>query len=256
MYGLGIRVGVYIQILTTALIDSFGTPTHSASLSAVNLWFLIALFAALSTILWSPDYYSVEGYIIISLGNGITLIMLGGTLRLYPSNLKDSGLSSFARFILWGVWKMYSAVFWWASLDRATVRPCEVTAVGWFFGNVSLIGWFKTFHKFLNVIEWSIWLFMGIFPYPFGIVLLVYFLYKLDTAKWHPESGKSASRTLIFIDYMFVPIGELHDIVFGKARVCFLCSKDDIVALTVTYYIMQSGDIRPSSANIKEVVIS
>lgn len=212
MYGLGIRIGIYLQLLTTVLIDAFGSPDHAVSITPGNLWFLIAMFVGLANFARDPSFNAAEGYIIVSLGSGITLAIMGGTMSLNPENIKEGCLSSFSRYILWALWKGYSTRFWWEFLDSPQKTGCD--SFGWLFVKVKLFGWFRVFHKVLNICEWVVWGIL-VFPYPFGLILLLYFLVHLDTRGW------GVSKFTIFIDYLFVPIGTVHYIVFGPVTVSF-----------------------------------
>ncbi|KAF8244988.1 hypothetical protein K440DRAFT_635450 [Wilcoxina mikolae CBS 423.85] len=256
MYGIGIRIVIYLQLLTTTAVDAFGDADHAASIAPNNLWFLIAMLVALLLMISNNNFRGVEGYIIISLGNGITLTMMGGITKLYPGKIRESCLSSFSRYIVWALWKGVSAVFWWRLLESSLKEDCGI--FGWFFGRVGLLGLFRTFHKVFNIVEWTLWLLM-MAPYPVGLVLLIYFLVSLDRTEFergrrdgalmhtslaeppnkhtanlrapvttttsvvaHEEVGREQlkirlpSKLAIFCDCLFSPVGEIHDVVYGK----------------------------------------
>lgn len=210
MYGIGIRVGIYLQIFITAMVDAFGTPEHAASIAPANLWFLVAMFVAISTYAWNEGLPAVEGYLLISLGDGITLTVLGGVTKLNPEELEESCLYSFSRYLVWGLWKIYNATYWWKD---PSVTKCGAT--GWLFTSVSLLGWFRVFHKILNLIEIIFWLF-AVAPYPFALMWLVYALIRLDTSDW---GNKKVSKWTMFCDSWFVSTGEMHKIAYGSQKV-------------------------------------
>ena len=67
LYGLGIRIGVYTQILSTLVTKHF-VPTDAAGNSTANLIFLSALLLALlRSILQSTEFFAVECFVILQL---------------------------------------------------------------------------------------------------------------------------------------------------------------------------------------------
>lgn len=184
MYNLGIRIGIYLQLLSTAFVDCFGQPDDAAALGPTNLWFLIALFVALVSATWANaagGLQVVQQYIIIALGNGISLTLLNGTLRLYPEELAEGSLAALSRFVIWGLWKVYTADFWWRTVGTMPPSPDGCPAFGRFFEAVELTGWFRTLHKVFNLVEWLAWG-IRVSPYPFGVILLTVLLVRrIDT---------------------------------------------------------------------------
>ncbi|KAI5837078.1 hypothetical protein DFP73DRAFT_636416 [Morchella snyderi] len=212
MYGLGIRIGIYLQLLTSAFVDSFGSQDHRSALGPVNLYFLMAIFTAMMISMWTNNFDIVGGYIVLSLGNGITMTLLGATIKLDPRKIKEGSLAAVSRLVSWAMWKCCGAIFWWYLLDHSrTAYAPSCTRLGWIFGPIELSGWFQTFHKVLNTAEWTVWL-VGVLPYLFGIYLLLSFLIGFESYEWH---GQRVSKLLLFCDYLFVPIGEIDEIVFG-----------------------------------------
>lgn len=214
MYGIGIRLGIYLQLTVTTIVDVFGSSMYSTALAPTNLWFLFALFVGLLTMLRSREDLAVDSYIIISLGNGITLVLLGGTLKLNPDNIPEGALTAFSRFLIWALWKVASSVYWWYTLDISK-KTQGCSTFGWFLVNVSLVGAFRTFHKMFNALEWACLAFL-VLSYLLGILLLTFLLWRrINTSHWDP----SISKYVIFCDYIFVPIGQLHQIVFGPVSI-------------------------------------
>lgn len=209
MYGLGVRLGIYIQLLTTTIVDVFAPPESAANLAPTNLWFLMAIFIAvqLKSLLFRSCNL-IEAYIIISLGNGITFTILTGTLRLNPEGLKESNLTATCRFLTWGIWKTTSLRFWWLALDESA--GCICPDVGWIFSRVLLNGWFKTFHKVVSTTECVVWLILFL-PYAIGILLAASYVLRL-----------SKRKTQILLSLLSIPVGEMHGIIFGKKNVGFL----------------------------------
>lgn len=212
MYGLGVRLGIYMQLLTTTVVDVFAQPEDAANLTPTNLWFLVAVFVAVQLRrLLSTSSNVAEAYIVISLGNGITLTILAGTLRLHPEGLKENSFTAMCRFLAWGMWKTCSVRFWWVVLDRLESSPCP--AFGWLIAPVRLDGWFRIFHKALNTTEWAIWLILFL-PYVAGIFFIASCVCQLR------DPPKARGR--IVLDLPFVPVEDMHRIIFGNSRVSSL----------------------------------
>ncbi|KAF8466336.1 hypothetical protein BDZ91DRAFT_680976, partial [Kalaharituber pfeilii] len=234
MYGLGIRLGLYLHLIIIALSDILDSNKNSLALTPNTLWFLIALFAALLTMLQNAETYAIETYIVISLGNGITSILLGGTIKIDPLTLEEAYLTSFGRFMVWGLWRVLSTLYWWSAIDVSS--KSDQSTCGnfvWFFLPVNLFGGFRTFHKVMNVFSW-VGLIHSILPYFVGTILLLYLLLRrIDTSKW---ASQGVSKFMICIDYLFVPIGELRKVVFGN-----IAQRTLLVPDTIVIYIKKLG---------------
>ncbi|KAF2191757.1 hypothetical protein K469DRAFT_731947 [Zopfia rhizophila CBS 207.26] len=211
LYGLGVRLGIYIQLLTTTIVDD-ASPERATNLAPTNLWFLVAIFMAVQLKgLLSRSCNLTEAYIIISLGNGITFTILTGTLRLNPEGLRESNLTAMCRFLAWGIWKTTNLRFWWLALDESA--SCICPEVGWLFARVLLNGWFRTFHKVVSTAECVAWLVLFL-PYAIGVLLVVRCVLGFhDIPK---------PKTQILLDLPFISVGEMHGIIFGRNNVGFL----------------------------------
>ncbi|EEP81566.1 predicted protein [Uncinocarpus reesii 1704] len=233
MYGLGVRLGLYMQLLTTTTIDVFAKPEDAADLAPTNLWYLLAVFLAIqSRGFLLPGANPVNTFIIISLGNGITLTVLTGTLRLNPKGIKESCLAATSRFIIWALWKTSSVRFWWIALNHGHSSNCP--EFGWFFSPVHLHGWFKVFHQALNTAEWVLWL-VFFFPYLVGLFFITITIAKLR--------NPPANRSRILWSLFFTPVEEVHRIIFGNVKVrCFLRIH---LLITVTNKVAHPGQNKP-----------
>jgi len=213
MYGLGIRLGIYIQLIVTAAADVLGMQHTSLTLAPATLWFLIAMFVALLTMLRDPSTYAMESYVVISLGNGLTWILVGGTIKLNPLTLRETFITSFGRFLICGIWRIGNSVYWW-TLRSATYKHIEAGCGpwAWLFVPLKLEGWYNDLQKALNVLSW-VFLAYSLVPYIAGSLLLLHLLSKMDIGDL--TERRKLSKTDIAFDYMFVEVGQLRGIVFG-----------------------------------------
>lgn len=229
MYGLGIRLGVYIQLTVSAFMDSFGNQAYSAGLVPSTLWFLLALSVALSMVLYDSNTRSSEVYIIIVLGNAVTTIVLSKMAKFNPLKTTESYLLFLGRLLLWGIWMASTSVYWFTFL-HSYVRESESCGTwGWIFFKVDLYGSFRTFNQVINMVEWVI---LGclILAYLIGAIIFCYCLCRINLEL---QEGRHAqvSKFAILWDYLFVSIGQLRQIMYGVNELGFTlsapCGRDD-----------------------------
>ncbi|KAI5849324.1 hypothetical protein DFP73DRAFT_540205 [Morchella snyderi] len=154
-YGLGIRIGVYLQWITSAVAYGF-LPTEAQSIRGVNNCFQAAMFAGLLfiTITKGSDLYAVEAYIML-------IFCMGGVCS---GDAKEDGIfkvKKFAyykasnigrviRFILNIGFCVYGLWFFFTGMDHMKHPPCSTWA--YFFAKVNLYAWLRTFMKVVFVL--------------------------------------------------------------------------------------------------------
>jgi len=148
-YGIGIRVGTYMQLAITILVNTFGGK-YTSIVAPANIWFLIALFVAMSPSLLGPEPNIVEIYIILLLGNGIVMITLSGCRP------QDTYLTRVSRFVACILWRAYATIYWWWVLPRSTgtTHPSDCGPYGWMLiqANLTNGSWLHTVNKVFNVL--------------------------------------------------------------------------------------------------------
>ena len=215
MYGLGIRLGVYMQLVVSAFVDSFGNQAYSSGLVASTLWYLFALSVALSMLLYNPETHSSEVYIIISLGNAVTTVLLSKIVKFNPLTSTESYLLCLGRLLLWGVWRASTSVYWFTLIHDSYVQGSnECGTWGWIFFKVDLYGSFRTFNKVINVLEWVTLGFL-LLGYLIGVIIFCHSLLRME---WDVKNRVPVSKFLIAFDYLFVSIGELRRIMYGVSH--------------------------------------
>jgi len=220
MYGLGIRLGVYMQLIVSAFVDSFGNQQYSSGLVSSTLWYLFALSAALSMKLRESETYSTEIYIIISLGDAVTTVMLSKIVKFNPLTSNESYLLSLGRLVLWAVWRVSTSIYWFTLLHDYRYGGSDgpnCARWGWIFFKVDLEGSFQEFNEGINLVQWAI-LCVLLLGYLIGIII---FCYALSRIKWDKERPVKVSKFFIAFDYLFVSIGELRQIMYGVSLTHF-----------------------------------
>ncbi|KAF8426532.1 hypothetical protein EV426DRAFT_436543 [Tirmania nivea] len=214
MYGLGIRVGLYLQLCVTSLVDTMGNKELSASLIPANFWFLFALIIALGTMLTDPAIYAAEIYVIISLGNGIMQMIVGKSVKETSTfEFSDGFIVSLSRILLSGLWRALSSVYWFSAMDKAAKGSCE--SYGWFFFKVDLYGKFRTFNNVTNVMV-MIMAAAALYQHSRIMVVFSWFLWrKVNRENW---GERRESKWMVAIDYLFVPMGVLATMIDGEPK--------------------------------------
>lgn len=81
MYGLGVRIATYIQCSLMGLALAFKAPGETRrDISIGNTWFLIAFTTAVWAMLRNPNIEILDLYVVIVLGNGLTVLMFAHSL--------------------------------------------------------------------------------------------------------------------------------------------------------------------------------
>lgn len=177
LYGLGIRIGIYLQTTACTAAVLFGQDRLMTAISYGNGIFQFALVVSLLILTTtSPEFQAVEAAIVVLLAicssiQGFqpfpTPSLEDGTDHPRPSRLVRtqrwivaSGLPFFRQsmeLILYS----YSIWFWFVGLDRLA-HSDSCTSFGFFFAPVDLYGWFRTLGKIYIIAETANQIFMSI----------------------------------------------------------------------------------------------
>ncbi|SPO02386.1 uncharacterized protein DNG_05059 [Cephalotrichum gorgonifer] len=156
LYGLGIRVGVYLQTISLVMASIFG---QTATLNKMNYACGIFQFALtvglciLSTS--SSEFRSVEAALVVllalcssfqapSFADSI-IMRRPWTLKKVQAWVQDAGLPIFRVLVEFAL-ILYSVWFWFRGLDVLS-HSDTCTAYAFFFSRVDLYGWFRTLGK-------------------------------------------------------------------------------------------------------------
>lgn len=188
MYGLGVRIATYIQCSLMGLASTFkAPPAAKRALSIGNIWFLIAFTTAVWAMLRDPNTEMLDLYVVIVLGNGLTVLMCDPGLQIDPgikkfiawpkntrllstcnwNNTQPQGffilfetlLMKFCKILVLALWRACTTVFWWKTLSSSAVPQPGCENYGYLFVRATLEPGapLHTFHKVLNILGWGYW---------------------------------------------------------------------------------------------------
>ncbi|KAI1395246.1 hypothetical protein F4819DRAFT_202782 [Hypoxylon fuscum] len=141
LYGLGIRLGLYLQFLALVL----ARPSVKLAFKAINsstIAFILANFIVLVRQSASRTIFAPEAYLLFFLLVPQLVLNIVGT-NLWGGAIDTRGAIA---VLLWGAFCYYFSWFWWLGLDLLPLSGCD-DEYGFFFTRVSLRGWFRTFNK-------------------------------------------------------------------------------------------------------------
>ncbi|KAI9836179.1 MAG: hypothetical protein M1838_005116 [Thelocarpon superellum] len=146
VYGLGIRVGIYLQ-WTGALIAKFYMPEKARDFLDIDTVFLVALLAAAATLSTTSvsTTYAVEILVLLHIFFGDTYVMLlDKTMR--QSRLSVLGL--YLRFFVIAAMTFFGLWYWYRGIDQFLKTPCGTSA--FLFARVDLFGRARNFYTVLS----------------------------------------------------------------------------------------------------------
>ncbi|KAL7626541.1 hypothetical protein AAE478_003313 [Parahypoxylon ruwenzoriense] len=145
-YGVGIRLGLYAQSLTTLLVTLFVQEEEGLN-RVLSLLLQLAIFAGTLLLTNTGEIHAFEVVIVFWLLVGALSSLAGDQL---------SGVGSFSgtcRLIFYVALSAYSCWFWFAGLDTMQETPCAQVV---FFGGSTIDGWFRTFGKAAAIVSLAI----------------------------------------------------------------------------------------------------
>ncbi|KAL7626542.1 hypothetical protein AAE478_003314 [Parahypoxylon ruwenzoriense] len=194
LYGLGVRLGLYIQLLALTL----ARPSVKLAFKAINtstIAFILASFIVLARESASRSLFAPEAYLLFFLLVPQLIVNIMGS-NLLSGVIGARGVSS---TLLWGAFCYYFSWFWWIGLDVLPMSGCE-DEFGFFFTRVSLRGWFRTFNKVIWTIS-NIAFGMLILIIPFQILFWIYGYRMLRrTAREEHNSSAPAPNSAVLQD--------------------------------------------------------
>ncbi|XXG96430.1 hypothetical protein Hte_002713 [Hypoxylon texense] len=181
LYGLGVRLGLYLQFIALIL----ARPSAKRAFDNINtatIAFILANFVVLIQQTVRRELYAPEAYLLFY------LLVPQLVVNVFGTNLRSIDYRGVIAIMLWGAFAFYYSWFWWVGLDTMKRSTCE-DEFGFFFTRVSLRGWFRTFNK-------VIWTIANI---AFGVMILVIFTQALCgfcTGRYAREKAQNRQRDL------------------------------------------------------------
>ncbi|KAF8246072.1 hypothetical protein K440DRAFT_662314 [Wilcoxina mikolae CBS 423.85] len=163
MYGLGIRLGVYLQTFALLLARAFDITESMEAISFSGCFFKLSMLTGLSVItIASPKFNVVEAGIVVAFtlctheavdfNNETTKPSRWGFIKgLLPILVLSSqiGLSA------------YSIWFWFRGIDWLAHSACP--SYGFFFARVTYFGWFRIFGKIFTIFQFLLLIVLSIY---------------------------------------------------------------------------------------------
>lgn len=148
-YGLGIRIGIYLQWITSSIAYNF-LPKEAETMRGINNCFQAAMFAGLLfiTITKGSELYAVEAFMMLIFCMGG--VCSGDKEKQNYSNHGATTLGSFIRFSLGVAFCAYGVWFTFKGMDNMKHPPCSTFV--FFLVRVNLYGRFRTFWKVMFTI--------------------------------------------------------------------------------------------------------
>ncbi|KAL8672328.1 MAG: hypothetical protein Q9168_003212 [Polycauliona sp. 1 TL-2023] len=175
-YGLGIRIGIYLQ-LTTAIVAKYFHPEAIPENLTANTTFLLALFAAVATATRGFGIRPEEVVILLQLSFGSllsVLLILGGRRRTECSKPHDAvseppPIASYLRLMLSVAICAYAVWFWFSGKDEIKIPGCDTYM--FLLTKVSIFGGVGIFYQVQSAI---ILIPLGILFIWYSVILLWY----------------------------------------------------------------------------------
>ena len=160
LYGLGIRLSLYIQSLTVAIVATFISQSkYNSFLSNTNLSLFISSWVIILKVSISREARAVE--------LGIFPVLIGSAYAAVAILLKNWNTPKF----LWGstLTTLGTASYWlwffWSGLDVLPTSGCS-RDYAFFFAKVDLYGWYRTLLKVAFIIQLAVYTLFGMLTYP------------------------------------------------------------------------------------------
>ncbi|KAJ0130951.1 High-affinity glucose transporter ght2 [Fusarium oxysporum f. sp. albedinis] len=148
LYGLGVRLGLYIQLLTIGVVSSL-LPKSLYSSYFINT--NISLFASTWIIIIKESALRDISGVEINIFSILAATQLGATILLVQRHMAMLPAISMASILINILTSGYWTWFFWRGLDVLPRSACP-DEYAFFFARVSLYDWFRTLSKVFSVI--------------------------------------------------------------------------------------------------------
>ena len=158
LYGLGIRVGIYIQMITVQISAALSEVLREEDrLNEATVVFVISVSSVLVNLIYQNKIEAVETMpVLVLLLAQVHSCRLVNTRGIIPTLIFAVELLGLVGLYVW---------YWWYGMDTLN-RTCPDDKA-FFFAKVSIWGWFRTMNKVLTVFT-AIYGAMAAITYIFG----------------------------------------------------------------------------------------
>lgn len=145
IFGIGIRIGYYTQILAVWFSNYFYF-REAKALRAVNNLFLLALIVVgFIYFINARSTYVVHAFLLLQIGIVIGLVGITETARYATKYRETSRERLLLRMALMVSGALFNVYFWWKGLDVMLPTPCGTYS--FYFWKVGFYGWLRTVMK-------------------------------------------------------------------------------------------------------------
>ncbi|KAI1469386.1 uncharacterized protein F4812DRAFT_327902 [Daldinia caldariorum] len=187
LYGLGLRLGLYLQFIAIVLARPSVKPAFKAITSS-TIAFVLANFIVLVRESASRTLFAPEAYLLFFLL--VPQLVLNVINTDVPSGFVH--IRGTIALLLWGAFCFYFTWFWWVGLDVLPMSGCE-EEFGFFFTKISLRGWFRTLNKVLWTVS-DIGFGMAILSTAFQVVSVSLREWRISPNATDPRQKQAAAR--------------------------------------------------------------
>ena len=171
IYGLGIRVGIYLQWFAYLLATKF-LEERDVDIRDANTMFLLAIFIATAVLPTTnqTQTHAVEGMILLYIffGGAFSVLFPVGPVKSKDLRLRTSFFGILLRFSLVAGMATYSVWFWFFGVKNFVQESCGTYV--FLFAKVSLFGHALTFLKIAGITTMVVY--GGLFLYLYYFVLV------------------------------------------------------------------------------------
>ncbi|KAH6676802.1 hypothetical protein B0J14DRAFT_652208 [Halenospora varia] len=158
-YGLGVRLGVYLQWVATLVAVTTRLRIASQIRTANTVLQLASLAGIFFLTFKRQQVYAVEPLIVIYFSFGASWLLVFVALE-----IKGSINEAILRVLVYATMHGYITWYFWHGIDTMLSSPCGTSA---FFGNnVDLFGWFRTLGKIFTAVGCPVHAFLLLFHLP------------------------------------------------------------------------------------------
>ena len=141
IYGLGIRLGYYSQVLAVWFSNYFFV-SEAKSLRAVNNIFLLALIVAGFIYLANArQTFAIEAFLLLQIGLVISLVGITETTRYATKYRATSRERLLLRMTFWTFGGFFNTIFYWKGINVLLPTPCGTYV--FYCVKANVYGWFK-----------------------------------------------------------------------------------------------------------------
>ncbi|KAB5554460.1 hypothetical protein GE09DRAFT_128712 [Coniochaeta sp. 2T2.1] len=164
LFGLGVRVGIYIQMISFVLAGVF-LPRESAYLQGSAFVFLLAIFIALIRETVAKTLHATEVALVAWL---IIYQVIGVSSTLTKHLTVSSAVRMVLAFFIFPPFVGYMVWYWYVGIDTLPEGACG--EYGFFWTKVNVRGWYRTLNKVIWTMAIAIVSIWGIIG---GLLLLI-----------------------------------------------------------------------------------